>query len=317
MRILVVAAEGRGGVACAVDALLPHLPHARRVGTRPAGGAAWAVLADDADIVWLHPSLRPRALGRDLMFGALARARGRAVAVQLHGWDAAFAERIGPHFAAAARRVAAWGALTELQARTLAGWGVPDRAIHRVANAYRPEVVPDALTPTDPPTVLFVGRLDDDKGALLLVEALQELPGVRLRLAGEGPARAALVHAALRWRVHDRVELCGWLGPAALRRAYAEASVLALPSADEAAPLVVIEALAAGVPVVGTAVGEVPRLIGGAGRVVLRDPSAIAAALGAVLASPPDMAEARARIRTTSAPEAVAARWRAVFAEIV
>ncbi|MEZ4235672.1 MAG: glycosyltransferase family 4 protein [Myxococcota bacterium] len=304
-RIAILAPTGQGGVAAAVDALVPVLPEAVRVPLRPLPRAAWVATAGDVDAVWLHASLRRRALVRDRLLAGLIALRHRPLAVQLHGWDPRLAARLA---AAPLPGVAVWGVLTEVQQDALLRWGVPQHAVHRVTNALRPEVVPDRLAPTDPPTVLFVGRFVAEKGPLRLLEALRH-DEVRVRFAGAGPERAALVHAIARWGLADRVRVDGWLPPAALRRAYAEASALALPSEDEACPLAVIEALAAGVPVLATRVGDVPALVGDGG-VVLEppvDPEVLREAVLGLLRSPPPMAAARARIRAASAPERVAA----------
>jgi glycosyltransferase involved in cell wall biosynthesis len=137
--------------------------------------------------------------------------------------------------------------------------------------------------------VLYVGLLSPRKGVLDLIEASRMLQaqGVRheLRLLGgtpdEGPAAAVPVHEA----AAGAAELLGTRSPEDMPRAYAEADVFCLPSWWEAMPLSVLEAMAAGLPVVATDVGDVSRLVTPAcGRVVpAQSPELLADALRPLL----------------------------------
>lgn len=116
----------------------------------------------------------------------------------------------------------------------------------------------------DPARVLFAGRLYALKGVRDLVEAIarvaQSRP-VELALAGSLQDRAyvrELEETAARLGIADRVHFLGLLDETALRGEIARAAVLALPSCQETAPMVLAEAMAAGVPVVASSVGGVP-----------------------------------------------------------
>ena len=139
--------------------------------------------------------------------------------------------------------------------------------------------------------MLFVGRLAEQKRVDVLLEAFARLagrrPDVALRLAGDGPERAALERRAARLGLAGRVE---WLGarddvPALL----AEATVLALPSSGEGVPNVALEAMAAGVPVVATDIPGTRDVVadGAEGLLVpAGDAPALAGALERVLGDP-------------------------------
>lgn len=157
-----------------------------------------------------------------------------------------------------------------------------------------PVMVPQSA-PRPPATearqILFLGRLWLDKGLDELLCAAQVLqpqhPDWHWTLAGDGD------EASIRRRLRQHglegvVTLAGWLDEPAKQRALRVADVLVLPSHAEGQPLAVIEAMARGVPVVATAVGDIPELLAcGAGLVVpLRDPPALAQALQAVLNGP-------------------------------
>jgi glycosyltransferase involved in cell wall biosynthesis len=134
--------------------------------------------------------------------------------------------------------------------------------------------------------VLFVGRLVQEKGLLLLVRALERLRDVPVRLIifGAGPLETELRRSAERLPIH----LAGVAGKEALATAYASADVFVLPSLFEPWGLVVNEAMASGLPcVVSDAVGCGEDLItaGETGSVFpTRDVAALAEALGALAA---------------------------------
>lgn len=137
--------------------------------------------------------------------------------------------------------------------------------------------------------VVSVARLDAQKNPLALVEAFARLPGApHLAIAGAGRLRDAVRERAERLGVAERVLLLGAIEDVApLLEA---ADIFALASDWEGNPVAVMEAMAAGVPVVATAVGGVPELVenGVTGLLVpAGDPAALAAALTAMAADAP------------------------------
>lgn len=108
--------------------------------------------------------------------------------------------------------------------------------------------------------VLFVGNLSERKGVSDLLAALA-LPGadwrhIRIQLAGGGDV-AGYQAQAKALGLSDWVHFSGWVGQAEVARLMAAADVLVLPSYDEGLPLVILEALANGVAVVCSPVGEI------------------------------------------------------------
>jgi glycosyltransferase involved in cell wall biosynthesis len=141
------------------------------------------------------------------------------------------------------------------------------------------------------PLVVFAGRLASNKGLHHLVPAFAALreghPDARLVLAGEDQdQRARLEALARKAGVADRVHFTGHLDEATYRSALAAADVFVLPSEWEAFGIVLVEAMACGVPCVATRVGGAPDVVqdGVTGRVVpYGDEAALAQAIGGLL----------------------------------
>ena len=138
--------------------------------------------------------------------------------------------------------------------------------------------------------VLAVGRLSREKGHADLVRSFAALRGlhpglnVRLVIVGEGPERERVEAEAGAAGVLGHVVFAGHTSN--VRPYYAAADVLALPSHSEGSPNVLLEAMAAGLPVVATAVGGVPEIATDGEDALLvpaHDAAAFAAALGRVL----------------------------------
>ena len=140
------------------------------------------------------------------------------------------------------------------------------------------------------PVVLCVGALIPRKGQELLVQALPRLPGITLLFAGQGQYRRALEKQAEELAVDRRIGFLGSVPHDRLPRIYAAADVMALPSSSEGLANAWVESLACGTPIVITDVGGARELLDRpeAGKIVDRDPEAIAAAIGEILYNPPE-----------------------------
>ena len=114
-------------------------------------------------------------------------------------------------------------------------------------------------------TVLAVGRLVARKGHFLLVEALARLrsAGVELRvvIVGEGPERQELEALAARLGVTDHLLMPGAVGQDEIADWFRDADVLCLPSFAEGVPIVLMEAMASGLPVVASRTMGIPELV--------------------------------------------------------
>lgn len=240
-------------------------------------------------------------------------------------------------------------ALTSAVADHLRDYGIPDERI-----VVKPNAVPDPGIPAPPGEgFLYMARLTPEKGLDLLLEAWRRHPVGALgplRIAGDGELRP-LVEAAAAER--PDVLYLGQLDRSGVRAALtASAVVLATSTWHDVLPTVIIEALASGRPVLGTALGGIPYLVGAdtprepagtgpaevasvpaggadrpaipggikrgdAGWVVAPEPAALAAALPVARAGADALAgSARARYERIFHPDVVTKRLIDIYAEV-
>jgi glycosyltransferase involved in cell wall biosynthesis len=122
-----------------------------------------------------------------------------------------------------------------------------------------PSAVPDT------PRLVCIGRLSEQKGHLLLVEAAGQLAaeGLQFRLVfvGDGPLRTQIETSIARLNLQDHIEITGWASNAEVQQQILESRAMVLPSFAEGLPVVIMEALALGRPVISTYVAGIPELV--------------------------------------------------------
>jgi len=226
----------------------------------------------------------------------------------------------------------------EVQAVATGELGLPARKVVDVPNG----IDTDAFARVDPamvaarrrellgggagPLIVSVGNLLPAKGHVHLVEAARLLaprfPGLRVAIVGRAEDAASAVRTAIaEGDIARHVALVGQRRDVAALLAAADLFVL--PSLWEGLPLALLEAMAAGTPVVATAVGGVPRVVvdGVAGRLVAPgDAAGLAAAMGEALTDPEGarrMALAgQARVRADYGAHAWADRLQSIYSEL-
>jgi len=222
-------------------------------------------------------------------------------------------------------------AVADHDRRTLVERGLcsPDK-ISVIHNAYYPEGLADAPAsgrPTRNESVVgFVGRLSDQKGAQFLIQAVPQVlaahPATRFVIVGDGPERPRLERLVAELGVDRAVEFKGYQPePAQLVK---DMDVVVIPSIYDPFPLVTLEVMACGRPVVGAAVGGIPEAVedGRTGILVPpRDAAAIAQALIKLIASP-DLrlemgAAARARAKENFSPSVIAAQYSDLYRRLL
>nr|WP_175582259.1 glycosyltransferase family 4 protein [Phaeobacter sp. HF9A] len=113
--------------------------------------------------------------------------------------------------------------------------------------------------------VVAIGRFVEQKGQMILIQALadalRDVPDLHLTLVGDGEMRPDLEAAIASLGLRANVTLTGWLSEAGVRDALAGSHALVMPSFAEGLPMVVMEAMAAGRPVLATYVAGTPELV--------------------------------------------------------
>jgi glycosyltransferase involved in cell wall biosynthesis len=189
--------------------------------------------------------------------------------------------------------------------RQLAAQAMPEVDIAVVPNGVDLDTfVPGAGSVRTPLALLFVGRLHMQKGLDTLLRALALIParlrdGCRLILVGDGPERLPLQNQAQQLGLAHLLDFRGWVDRTEIAQIYATADVFVFPSRDEGMPNAVLEAMAAGLPVVATRISGSEELVaeGENGMLVpVDDAEALATALARVI----DDAELRQRMGRAS-----------------
>ncbi|MBA3788861.1 glycosyltransferase family 4 protein [Patescibacteria group bacterium] len=118
------------------------------------------------------------------------------------------------------------------------------------------------------PTILFVAGLgiaEQHKGLITLIEAVKalqsEMPNVHLVIVGDGDMRNEYEHKVKELDLQKNVSFTGRLTGADLSEQYQRAHVFALPSINESFGMTIIEAMASGLPVVASNIGDIPSLV--------------------------------------------------------
>jgi len=256
--------------------------------------AVWRTSAG-ADLVHQHSALVPAVtLMRAGLLALAARARGRRVILHVHSGQ------VELWLSSRLRRALARVALAPVD-RIVTMSNPSGRAI---AAAMKSDVTIvdnwvdlDEFSPTDPvhspPRVLFAGLLTPRKGAadLLRASAILSERGVahELMLAGGTPDEGPHAEEEVRRVSAPAAVFLGALPHERMAAQLGAADVFCLPSWWEAMPLSILEAMASGLPVVATRVGDIPRVVEDGVTGVLvppNDPPALADALDALLADP-------------------------------
>lgn len=207
---------------------------------------------------------------------------------------------------------------TTMRDEVVRTFGVDPARVAVIANGVDTTRFPaGSADPRRADELLFVGRLAVQKNVDALLHAAAALRAegrdVRIRIIGDGPERRRLQSLADHLGLAGAVAFDGRRDQTEVQAAYARATALVLPSTHEGMPLVLLEAMAAGIPVVAAALPEIVEVGGDAVLTVdVSAPDALARALGRVL----DDAPLRARLAAAATHRARAHAWPVVAASV-
>ena len=115
------------------------------------------------------------------------------------------------------------------------------------------------------PRLVCVGRLCEQKGQMLLLEAAKKLHAAgldfELILAGDGDMRAEIESLIVQYQLLDKVKITGWISSEEVRNHILSAQALVLPSFAEGLPVVIMEAMSLRRPVISTYIAGIPELL--------------------------------------------------------
>ncbi len=231
------------------------------------------------------------------------------------------------------RGFAAVVAVSDDVKKRLLNGGVNEKIIHLVRNGIdlRPfdKAIPSLRKDSDQenrPMVGFIGRLSMEKGADIFLEAaariLVELPSTKFVVVGEGPDRDKLESLIDQLKIRGSVSMLGRRND--MPSVYASLDIMVSTSRQEGLPIAILEGMASGLPIVATAVGEVPTLISTGYTGMLVPPQkvdSIATAIMALLRSPEERrrlgAAARTRIKNEFSADRMTADYLRVYNEAI
>jgi glycosyltransferase involved in cell wall biosynthesis len=229
----------------------------------------------------------------------LSRALGVPFSIKARGADIQYwgsRPGIGDQIREAGRSAAGLLAVSAALKGVMAGLGMPEERItvHYTGvelDRFRPvdRTAAKARLGVDGPLIVSAGALIPRKGQAVTIAALEHIPQATLILVGEGPDRPMLERQVAATGLTDRVRFLGSRPHGDLPDLLAAADLMILPSSSEGLANVWVEALACGTPIIITDVGGARELLrdDSAGRIVAREPEAIAAAAVELLADPP------------------------------
>lgn len=278
-------------------------------------------LSERAEVVRLCRTLRPdivhtHGYRADVLDGTAVQRLGIPVVSTCHGFTGGdWKNRLYQWVQRRSfRRFDAVVAVSRWVGDALARSGVPSERLHYLQNAWHPsgdpldrEAACRALRISAQPfRVGWVGRLSPEKGPDVLVEAVRQLADLPLTVSfvGTGPMQQSLETRAAALHLADRIHWHGLVpGAGRLLRAF---DAVALTSRIEGTPILLLEAMAAGVPIIASAVGGIPDVVSAREALLVpsEDPRAVGAAIRNVLLNP-----AGARERARAARERLARQF--------
>jgi glycosyltransferase involved in cell wall biosynthesis len=296
IRVLMLSVDPRvlGGVAEFIETLKPRLKHCvvTQISTGSGPGrresrvsvllrvltvplrVAWRELTQRYDVVHVNASLTPRSGVRDSLILIALRIVGcRNVLLYIHGWQWNVARQIEKSWFICRLAGLALGGVQrvlvlapEFRATLIAAGVPPDRIIVTRTMFDGTKIQPSTEQLPARRRVLFMSRIERGKGVFELTEAFSQVvgryPDVDLVLAGDGSKLPAIKSMVAELGLENRVILPGYVRGDEKARFLASGTLFVLPSyGGEGMPVALLEAMAAGMPVIASKAGGIPHIV--------------------------------------------------------
>ena len=236
---------------------------------------AYHVLFNRYDIVHINPSLNTKSLIRDAMFLLVLKLHGmRNIVVFMHGWEDRTALTIEKKaifkkiFVALFGRVPVIYVLAQQFKRRLVAWGVDPCRVFVVTTMFDGRQFENVkrARKDDEIRMLFLSRFVKEKGVYELLEAFSALrdrfPGMTLILAGTGPEKEAMIQWVKVAGLSDCVTFPGYIRDKEKAQVLVDADVFVFPTYyGEGCPVSLLEAMAAGIPIITSKAGGISDFI--------------------------------------------------------
>lgn len=280
------ASKVKGGISSVVDVYRDSGLFARwriaYIGTVASGShahkmrclalALWAflklVFAERISLVHAHTASRA-SFWRKSIFMLIARSAGIPVILHLHGGDFELFYRSEcgkwrQRYIRYVLRTVSRVVVLSQQWRTRIEAIEPAAKTVTIGNPVAVASIVPSIAERQPADLLYLGRFSERKGVFDLLEACEivraKYPSLRIRCGGEGDV-AGVETRARELGLADALHMLGWVSGAAKDRELMQATIYVLPSHAEGLPMGVLEAMAAGTPVIATTVGGIPDAI--------------------------------------------------------
>ncbi len=255
-----------------------------RVGSQP-GASQWRVLLTFfmtpwrflwrlgsywPDVVHFNPSFDPKSVLRELSMLVICKVLGRRTVVQFHGGNVNLLLQNG-RLPGYLRVLLRWTdqivVLTQLQKQSLLAFCKDDKI------AVIPNMVDTSryfntrrLNSVSPYQVLYMSKIEQRKGIFDLIQAIpavtSKFPNIQFLVAGEGPDKSKLQCLGCEDGNWDYIKLLGYIGEAQKPTFLAKGDLFVFPSHYvEGMPYALLEAMAAGLPIVASATGGIPAMV--------------------------------------------------------
>lgn len=232
------------------------------------------LLKQQPDLVHVNSSFNSGAFWRDALYVLIARLCNKPVFLQMHGGDLAtflaiYPRMIGSLILFVLRRVQCISVLSESQYAPLIQAGLTKNALilpnmidsekHQVCNQG------SALDRRGATFIVIASHFTIEKGVYDIIHAfektLKAAPNSRLIMVGGGQEAAPLIQQCREKGLMDSILFTGFIDRNEIQAHLQEADVFVLPSHSEGFPMVVLEAMACGLPVISTRVGAIPEML--------------------------------------------------------